>query len=100
MYHHASRDRYEIKPVCRGAIEQEYAHEQRNKNGDAASQQQGQPGPLFERIKQTYGNSFLQLNRIEEARATVEEAQARNSDSPPLHFLQYQLAFLQTMGQG
>ena len=39
-------------------------------------------------------NSFLQLNRIEEARATVEEAQSRNSDSPPLHFLQYQLAFL------
>jgi serine/threonine protein kinase len=40
-------------------------------------------------------NAFLQLNRIEETRATVEEAQAKNFDSPPLHFIQYQLGFLQ-----
>jgi eukaryotic-like serine/threonine-protein kinase len=45
-----------------------------------------------------FGNlaiSFLQLNRIEETRATVGEAQAKNFDSPPLHFIQYQVGFLQ-----
>src|ERR1700730_3151093 len=45
-----------------------------------------------------YGNlaiSFLQLNHIEETRATVGEAQAKNFDSPPLHFIQYQGGFLQ-----
>ena len=45
-----------------------------------------------------YGNlaiSFLQLNHIEETRATVGEAQAKNFDSPPLHFIQYQVGFLQ-----
>jgi predicted Ser/Thr protein kinase/Flp pilus assembly protein TadD len=41
-------------------------------------------------------NSYLQLNRIDETRATVEEAQAKNSDSPPLHFIQYQVGFLQS----
>jgi Flp pilus assembly protein TadD/predicted Ser/Thr protein kinase len=46
----------------------------------------------------SYGNlaiSFLQLNHIEETRATVGEAQAKNFDSPPLHFIQYQVGFLQ-----
>jgi serine/threonine protein kinase len=45
-----------------------------------------------------YGNlaiSFLQLNHIEETRATVGEAQAKTFDSPPLHFIQYQVGFLQ-----
>jgi hypothetical protein len=45
-------------------------------------------------------NSFLQLNRIDETRATVEEAQAKNFDSPPLHFLQYQLGFLRSDATG
>ena len=40
-------------------------------------------------------NSFLQLNRIEETRSTVEEARAKKFDSPPLHFIQYQVGFLQ-----
>jgi len=39
--------------------------------------------------------SFLNLNRLEEARATAEEAQARRFDSSFLHFDLYQLAFLQ-----
>src|SRR3984893_11258838 len=46
----------------------------------------------------SYGNlvnACLQLNRLEEARATVEQAQAKNFDSPPLRLLLYQLAFLQ-----
>jgi serine/threonine protein kinase/tetratricopeptide (TPR) repeat protein len=38
--------------------------------------------------------SYLNLNRFEEARATAEEAQAKKFDSPTLHFLMYQLAFL------
>ena len=40
-------------------------------------------------------NAFLQLNRIAETRATVGEAQSKNFDSPPLHFIQYQVGFLQ-----
>ncbi len=35
------------------------------------------------------------VNRLEEARATAEEAQAKGFDSPDLRFNQYQLAFLQ-----
>jgi eukaryotic-like serine/threonine-protein kinase len=35
------------------------------------------------------------VNRLEEARATAEEAQAKGFDSPDLRFIQYQLAFLQ-----
>jgi serine/threonine protein kinase/tetratricopeptide (TPR) repeat protein len=38
--------------------------------------------------------SYLQLNRLEEARTTAEEAQKIKFDSPPLHFCLYQLAFL------
>jgi eukaryotic-like serine/threonine-protein kinase len=45
-----------------------------------------------------YGNlvsSYLYLNRLQEARATAEEAQAKNLDSPSLRFSLYLLAFLQ-----
>jgi len=45
-------------------------------------------------------NSFLQLNRLEEARATAEGAQAKNFDSPYLRFVLYQLAFLQNDAAG
>jgi serine/threonine protein kinase len=45
-------------------------------------------------------NCFLQLNRLEEARATAEEAQAKNFDSPLLRFVLYQLAFLQNDAAG
>jgi predicted Ser/Thr protein kinase len=45
-------------------------------------------------------NTFLQLNRLEEARATAEEAQAKKFDSPPLRFILYQLAFLQNDAAG
>jgi tetratricopeptide (TPR) repeat protein len=37
---------------------------------------------------------YLDLNRLEEARATAEEAQANKLDSPDLRFNLYQLAFL------
>ena len=39
--------------------------------------------------------SYLSLSRLEEARATAEEAQAKKLDSPLLHLFLYELAFLQ-----
>ncbi len=45
-------------------------------------------------------NSYLALNRLEEARATAEEAQAKNLDSPYLRWNLYQLAFLQNDAAG
>jgi hypothetical protein len=44
--------------------------------------------------------AYLSLNRLEEARATAEEAQAKNVGSPSLHFILYQLAFLQNDSAG
>jgi eukaryotic-like serine/threonine-protein kinase len=37
---------------------------------------------------------LIYLNRLEDARATAEEAQTKKFDSPTLHILMYQLAFL------
>jgi len=39
--------------------------------------------------------NFVRLGRLQEARATAVEAQAKKLDSPYLHFYLYQLAFLQ-----
>jgi eukaryotic-like serine/threonine-protein kinase len=39
--------------------------------------------------------SYLLLNRLPEARSAAEEAQAKQLDSPGLHFILYRLAFLQ-----
>jgi serine/threonine protein kinase/tetratricopeptide (TPR) repeat protein len=50
-----------------------------------------------------YGNlvdAYLYLNRLQEAQATAEEAQAKKIDSPPLRFYLYQLAFLQNDAAG
>lgn len=44
--------------------------------------------------------NYLRLNRLEQARATGEEALAKNLDSPQLHFNFYQLAFLKKDPQG
>jgi serine/threonine protein kinase len=43
---------------------------------------------------------YICLNRLKEARAAAEEAQARKLDSPDLHYLLYQLAFLQNDAAG
>jgi len=43
---------------------------------------------------------YLNLNRLEEARATAEEAQAKQLDSPLLRIGLYQLAFLQNDTSG
>ena len=40
-------------------------------------------------------SSDICLNRLQEARTTIREAQARRLDSPPFHFLLYRLAFLE-----
>jgi eukaryotic-like serine/threonine-protein kinase len=44
--------------------------------------------------------SLIVLNRLEDARATAEEAQAKRFDSPTLRFLMYQLAFLRNDAPG
>jgi len=52
---------------------------------------------------QNYANvvsSYLPLNRLKEARATAEEAQAKKLDSPYLQMLLYQVAFLQNDAAG
>jgi len=40
-------------------------------------------------------NAYISMARLEDARATAETAQSKKLDSPDLHFLLYQLAFLQ-----
>jgi tetratricopeptide (TPR) repeat protein len=45
-------------------------------------------------------SSYISLNRLEEARATAEEAQAKNLDSPYLRLNLYLLAFLQNDAAG
>ena len=45
-------------------------------------------------------DSYLYLNRLDEARATAAEAQAKKLDSPYLRFLLYQLDFLQKDAAG
>jgi serine/threonine protein kinase/tetratricopeptide (TPR) repeat protein len=39
--------------------------------------------------------SYLQVNRLDEARATAQEAQAHNLDNPLIHFNLYSIDFLQ-----
>jgi tetratricopeptide (TPR) repeat protein/predicted Ser/Thr protein kinase len=43
---------------------------------------------------------YLYLNRLQEARATADEAQGKNLDSPPLRFKLYVLAFLKNDAAG
>ncbi len=45
-------------------------------------------------------STYLTLNRLEEARATAEEAQAKKLDSPVLRINLYQLAFLKNDAAG
>jgi tetratricopeptide (TPR) repeat protein len=43
---------------------------------------------------------YLYLNRLQQAQATADEAQAKNLDSPPLRFKLYVLAFLKNDAPG
>ena len=51
-------------------------------------------------IYATLSSAYLNLNRFEEAQATAEDGQAKKLDSPYLHFLLYDLAFLQNNPAG
>jgi eukaryotic-like serine/threonine-protein kinase len=44
--------------------------------------------------------SYLKLNRLKEAQSTAEEADAKKFDSPSIHYLVYQLRFLQDDAAG
>jgi Flp pilus assembly protein TadD len=41
------------------------------------------------------GSSYVQVNRLDEARATAQEAQAHNLDNPQIHLVLYEIDFLQ-----
>jgi Flp pilus assembly protein TadD len=43
----------------------------------------------------TLGSSYVLVNRLDEARATAQEAQAHNLANPGIHFLLYKIDFLQ-----
>ncbi len=45
-------------------------------------------------------SSYLDLGRLQEARATTDEAQAKKLDSPDLRFFLYELAFMQNDAAG
>ncbi len=45
-------------------------------------------------------SAYISLNRLDEAKATIEEAQAHKVDFPNLHFRSYDLAFLQLDAAG
>jgi thioredoxin-like negative regulator of GroEL len=54
-------------------------------------------------IGDTYGNlinGYLQLNRLEEAKAIARQAQARNIDSPEIHLHLYLVNFLENNAAG
>jgi DNA-binding winged helix-turn-helix (wHTH) protein/tetratricopeptide (TPR) repeat protein len=44
--------------------------------------------------------SYLKMNRLKEAQSTVEEAETKKFDSPSIHYLVYQLRFLQNDAAG
>jgi tetratricopeptide (TPR) repeat protein len=46
-------------------------------------------------VYESLANSYLHLNRLEEARSAVKQALANKLDSPSQHLLLYRLAFLQ-----
>jgi hypothetical protein len=56
--------------------------------------------PTHSIVYAALAHHYLLLNRLEEARATAEEARAKNLDSAWLHFDLYRLAFLQNDAGG
>jgi tetratricopeptide (TPR) repeat protein/predicted Ser/Thr protein kinase len=56
--------------------------------------------PTYRPTYALLANSYINLNRLKEARATVEEAQARSFDSRDLHFCLYQISFLEDDASG
>jgi eukaryotic-like serine/threonine-protein kinase len=56
--------------------------------------------PTYSPAYAILANSYINLNRLKEARATIEEARAKSYDSPELHICLYQIAFLQDDASG
>jgi len=57
-------------------------------------------GPANGYIYTSLVTSYINLNRLQEAQATADEALAKNTDAPPLHIILYQLAFLKNDAVG
>jgi tetratricopeptide (TPR) repeat protein len=57
-------------------------------------------GPANGYIYASLVTSYINLNRLQEAQATADEALAKNTDAPPLHIILYQLAFLKNDAVG
>jgi eukaryotic-like serine/threonine-protein kinase len=57
-------------------------------------------GPANGFIYTSLVTSYINLNRLQEAQATADEALAKNIDSAPLHITLYQLAFLKNDAVG
>jgi eukaryotic-like serine/threonine-protein kinase len=66
----------------------------------AEAQEAARRDPTSGLIYATLSSAYLNLNRFEEAQATAEDGQAKKLDSPYLHFLLYDLAFLQNNPAG
>ncbi|MGA9904644.1 MAG: tetratricopeptide repeat protein [Terriglobales bacterium] len=45
-------------------------------------------------------STYTRLDRLDEAKATIQEAKTRGFDSPLVHFYSYNLAFLQQDAAG
>jgi predicted Ser/Thr protein kinase len=56
--------------------------------------------PRYGQFYAFLANSYINLNHLKEARATLEEAQARSYDSPELRLCLYQISFLQNDPSG
>jgi eukaryotic-like serine/threonine-protein kinase len=66
----------------------------------AASQEVLKLNPGSGSAYATLVSSYLYLNRLDEAKATVQEAQAHNLDSPLMHLRLYSLDFLEHNAEG
>jgi len=66
----------------------------RYENGLAEAQQSFRLAPAVDLISAYLVYSYLTMNQLEQARIAAQEAQAKNLDSPDLHFTSYAFAFV------
>jgi eukaryotic-like serine/threonine-protein kinase len=66
----------------------------RYENGLAEAQQSFRLAPAVDLISTYLVYSYLTMNQLEQARIAAQEAQAKNLDSPDLHFTSYLFAFV------
>ena len=89
--HKQTYPRYEWPPNDLSLI---YAQIGEYQKALAEAQEARRRDPTSGRFYATQTFAYLILNRFDEAQTTVEEAQAKNLDSPELRFTLYMLAFL------